>query len=303
MNHSFKLIVDPCNTERVEITSFLQYCALKNTLSKLTSNNIKPLDFNSNDVCFSYKVTDVDSDTSFTKYALMTQSEKYDFMDTLRECWDSSFFNAVSHCGDLHIFKSRRRYREVCVNDNNAVPDNFTVEDLCTIFMEYQTAKKYLAAYTPSNPEEICYAQIPKTTINDDTTISYDDGYMNFIIAGFNCKNENTKEYIKFVNCINEHIDFAMLHNCKRIANTYDDLCVYTEDPEITHKVLKNNQAIIDKMAEDIFYISLGLYGEQSYRHIIPNELQTSITNVVNTYETIVKEAGENLAALNKMIN
>ena len=93
MNHSFKLIVNPSNTEQVEITSLLQYCALKNILSKLTSNNIKPLDFNSNDVYFSNIITDVNPDVSFTKYALMTRSEKNNFQtETLWKIWDSLFF-------------------------------------------------------------------------------------------------------------------------------------------------------------------------------------------------------------------
>ena len=210
------------------------------------------------------------------------------------------FFNALSDCGHLHIFKERRQRLRNEYTDT--APDNFTVEDLCTIFMENQPAKKYLSEYVPEIPGEICYAQIPKT-INDDTTIHYDDNYINFIIAGFNCKNENTKEYIKFVNCINEHIDFSMLHNCKHIENTYDDLCVYTEDPDITHKVLMNNQKIIDTIAKDIYFINLYLHGDQSYRHIVSNELQTSITNVVNTYETVIKKAGENLAALKELIN
>ena len=183
MNHSFKLIVNPSNTEQVEITSLLQYCALKNILSKLTSNNIKPLDFNSNDVYFSNIITDVNPDVSFTKYALMTRSEKNNFQtETLGKIWDSLFFNALSDCGHLHIFKERRQRLRNEYTDT--APDNFTVEDLCTIFMENQPARKYLSEYIPEIPGEICYAQIPKT-INNNTTICYDDNYINFIITGF----------------------------------------------------------------------------------------------------------------------
>ena len=96
-------------------------------------------------------------------------------------------------------------------------------------------------------------------------------------------------------------LSIQILKNNGHIENIYDELCVYTEDPTIIHNVLKNNQVIIDKMASNIHYINYILHEKYSRRSVVFNELQTSITNVVNTYESSLKETGDNLAVLNDL--
>ena len=68
MNNSFKFIVNPKNTKQIEITSFLQYCALKNILSKFAPKYIESLDCNFNHILFSDTNKNFKPSTSFTKY-------------------------------------------------------------------------------------------------------------------------------------------------------------------------------------------------------------------------------------------
>ena len=298
MNHSFKFIVNPNNTENIEITSLLQYCALKNSLSELTSNNIKSLKYNEYPVFFSDAIKDVKPDASFTKYIQKKQSEKNAFKTkSLKDITAFSlFFNAISEIEYAGSFKGLRPWKY-----NNTAPDHYTVDDLYTIFMHYEYAKKYLLKYIPKNSEEVCYVQIPKTTTtNKGVDIRYDDSFINFDIIGSKYKDKEAKEeYVRLVNCINENVDFQILKNNGHLENTYDDLCVYTEDPDIIHKVLMNNQVIIDTMVNDIFYINYRLHEKYSHRSDVFNELQSSITNVVDTYETSKKKTEDNLLTLN----
>ena len=298
MNHSFKFIVHPNRTENVEITTLLQYCALKNILSNFDSNYIKSFEYNNQPVLFSDEITDVEPDASFTEYIQKKQDKRNDFISM---CLDNSndlslFFDAISEIEYPGSFKDLRPWEY-----NDIVPDDYSVNDLYTIFMRYEYAKRYLSKYIPKNSEEICYAQITRNTAND-IKIYYDDCYTKFTIISSNCEDEKSKEeYIKLVNCINENIDFQILKNNGHIENTYDELCVYTEDPTIIHNVLKNNQVIIDKMASNIHYINYVLHKKYSRRSVVFNELQTSITNIVNTYESTLKEIGDNLAVLNDL--
>jgi hypothetical protein len=62
-----------------------------------------------------------------------------------------------------------------------------------------------------------------------------------------------------------------------------------------------NNQQVIDTMASDIFYIKHRLHSKDFYKFNVCNELQTSIENVVETYETTKKETESKLAALNDL--
>ena len=64
-----------------------------------------------------------------------------------------------------------------------------------------------------------------------------------------------------------------------------------------------NNQSIIDTMASNIFYIKHRLHSKDFYKFNIYNELQTSIENVVETYETTKKEVEDKLVALNDLFN
>ena len=76
MDNSFKFIVNPKNTKQIEVTSFLQYCALKNTLSKFNSNKIKPFKTNYHSVEFRDDITKRCPEAGFTEYIQMEQSEK-----------------------------------------------------------------------------------------------------------------------------------------------------------------------------------------------------------------------------------
>ena len=298
MNHSFRFIVNP-NSKDLEITSLLQYCALKNTLSELTSNNIKSLKFNENPVLFADMFTRDKQCASFTEYIKKNQSEKNDFKtEILKEDSVSLFFNAISEIDYAGSFVASRSW-----NSNSITLNDYTVDDLYTIFMNHEHAKKYLLKYIPKNSEDICYALLPDA--NDKSNdIVYDDGVINFYIIGSGYKDKKAKEeYIKLVNYVNENIDFQIFKNNGHIENTYDDLCVYTEDPTIIHKVLMNNQSIIDTMASNIFYIKHRLHSKDFYKFNVYNELQTSIENVVETYETTKKEVEDKLAVLNDLFN
>ena len=301
VHDSFKFIVNPRNTTEIEITSFLQYCALKNNLSNLTSNNIKPLKYNKNPVLFTCDVTDIDPDASFTKYALMSQSEKNAFKTkTLKKNYYSLFFNALSDSGYLKYFKERRGMRFEYRND---APDYFTVDDLYIFFMEYTPKNNYLPTYIPKNSCDICYVQIPETT-DFDVNIYYNDNSINFdIIDSEHDDKETVEEFTKLVNCINESTNLQISKNDGHIENTYDNFCVYTEDPTIIHKVLMNNQRVIDTMRNYIIDIKYRQRGKYSQIFDILNELQTSITNVVNAHESIVKKTKDNLAVLNDLFN
>jgi hypothetical protein len=300
MNHSFKFIVNPSDVIKIEITSFLQYCALKNILSKFTSNNIKPLKNNKNLVLFDDKVTDA----SFTKYIQMTQSEKEAFKTScLKDVNDSSlFFDAISEIEYSGSFKDLRKPLEpqgpLEHNSNDSDEDEgYTVSNLYTIFMNHEHAKKYLLKYVPKNSEEVRYIRMHG--INDSSIIYYDDCYINFYIVDLNHEDEEDhKEYTKLVDCINTNTYLLMFMNKFHLENIYDDVCVYTEDPDTIHKVLMDNQAIIDTMASNISYMDNGLIKYYLHVYNVFNELQTSITNVANAYESTKKDVEDKLAVL-----
>ena len=292
MNHSFKFIVNPSDVIKIEITSFLQYCALKNILSKFTSNNIKPLKNNKNLVLFDDKVTDA----SFTKYIQMTQSEKETFKTTcLKDVNASSlFFDAISEIEYSGSFRDLRKPLELNSNDSD---ENYTVSDLYTIFMSHEHAKKYLSKYVPKNSEEIRYVRM--YGINDSSIIYYDDCYINFYIVDLNHEDdEDHKEYTKLVDCINTNTYLLMFMNKFHLENIHDDVCVYTEDPDTIHKVLMDNQAIINTMANNISHMDNKSVKYYLHVYNVFNELQTSITNVANAYESTKKEAEGKLAVL-----
>ena len=293
MNHSFKFIVNPDDVRKIEITSFLQYCALKNTLSKFTSNNIKSLKDNRNPVLFNDEI----KDASFTEYIQMTQSEKDTFKTTcLKDVNDSSlFFDAIS---EIEYTGSFRDLKKPLKNDSHDSNEEFTVDDLYAIFMNHEHAKKYLSKYVPKNSEEIRYIRMH--SINDSSIIYYDDCYIKFYIVDLNHEDKEVhKEYTKLVDCINTNTYLLMHMNKWHVENIHDDLCVYTEDPTVIHEVLMNNQAIIDRMASNISYMDNRLVKYYLHVYDIFNELQTSITNVANAYESIKKEAENKLAVLN----
>ena len=299
MNNSFKFIVNPNDTEDIEITSLLQYCALKNTLSNLTSNNIKPLKFNKNPVLFSSK----DIGTRFTEYIRMSRSERNAFKTkTLDECDDSVFFDALSECERAHPgFLRRREIHKRKYKD--ATQDNYTVDDLCTIFMSYDVSE-YLLKYIPEESCEICYAQISKATDNKNINIWYEDEYIRFdIIDSVHDDTGNIEEFTKLVDYINKSVGLQISKHDGHIENTYDNLCVYTKDPAIICKVLKNNQRIINKMLCCITDINHKPCGKYSRVFDISNELQTSITNVVNAHESMKKKIKDNLTVLNDLFN
>ena len=301
MNHSFKFIVNPSDVIKIEITSFLQYCALKNTLAKFTSNNIKSLINNKNHVIFNDKI----GDTSFTEYIQMTQSEREAFKTScLKSVNDSSlFFDAISEIEYPGSFRDLRKPLELNSNDLDEDEDeNYTVSDLYTIFMNHEYAKKYLSKYVPKNSEEVRYIKIHN--INDHALIYYDDCYVNFYVVDLNNKgSEDHKEYTKLIDCINTNTYLLMHMNKWHVENINDDICVYTEDPDTIHEVLMNNQQIIDTMASNISYMDNGLIKYYLHVNDILNELQTSITNVANAYESTKKEAENKLAMLNGLLN
>ena len=300
MNHSFKLIVNPSDTTEIEITSLLQYCALKNTLSELTSNNIRPLKFNRNPVLFSNE----NISTRFTEYIRMSRSERNTFKTkALDECDDSIFFDALSECECAHPGFLRRReiYRR---EYKDTTQDYYTVDDLCTNFMSIN-ASEYLLKYIPEDTCEVCYAEISKTNDNKDINICYEDEYISFdIIDSIHDDTGNTEEFTKLVDYIDESVGLQISKHDGHIENTCDNLCVYTKDPDIICKVLKNNQRIINEMISCITDIkSHKPCGKCSCVFDISNELQTSITNVVNARESIEKKTKDNLAALNDLFN
>ena len=304
MNHSFKFIVDPNNTTQVEITSLLQYYALKNTLANFTSNNIKSLNYNENPVIFSDTITDIKPDASFTEYIQKKQSKRDTFKaEYLEDITDFSlFFNAISEIEYPSSFKGPRPWKY-----NGIAPNYYTVDDLYTIFMRYEYAKMYLSKYIPKNSEEVCYVRILKSDFGrnqsdfDKPFIRYDDSFVKFDVV--NSNSENKEEYTRLVNCIKESVEVQISKNNGHIENTYDELCVYTEDPVIIHKVLMNNQKIIDTIAKYIFYINYRLHTNYFYKYNVFNELNTCITNVVETYESTKKETEDNLAVLNDLFN
>lgn len=300
MNHSFKIIVNPRITTEIEITSLLQYCALKNTLSKLTSNNIKPLKFNKNPVSFSSK----DIGTKFTEYIRMSRSERNAFKTkALEECDNSVFFDALSECECTHSGFLRRRERHRREYKDTA-PNNYTVDDLCTNFM-FINGSEYLLKYIPEESCEVCYAQIYKTTDGKDIEIWYEDDFISFnIIDSVHDDTGNIEEFNKLVDYINESVGLQISKHDGHIENTYDNLCVYTKDPDIICKVLKNNQRIINEMLSCIDDIkSHKPCGKYSCVFDISNELQTSITNVINAHESIEKKIKDNLTVLNDLFN
>ena len=300
MNNSFKFIVNPSDTTQIEITSLLQYCALKNILSEFNCKKIKSLSSKSNEVYFSRKNRNFNLGISFTTYIQKSQSERDALKTTCLEDIDefSLFFNAISEIEYPHSFRDLRPY-----GLGFSTYSNYLVNDLYTIFKHREYAKKYLSKYIPKTSEEVCYAQIPKTT-NKYDKIYYDDSFINFTVIEFDYKNkESDEEYIKLIKCINENVDFQFLRNKGYIENIVDDLCIYTKDPAIIHKVLMNNQSIIDTMVSDILYIHNRQQSKYSCRHVVSNELQSSITDVVNIYESRKKKAEDNLVVLNDLIN
>ena len=300
MNQSFKFIVNPSDTTEIEITSLLQYCALKNTLSEFTSNNINPFIYHETPVHFSNKVTDIDSYKDFAKYIQMTRSEKDAFKTKYLENTTnfSLFFDAISEIEYTEPFTDLRPND----NNNNRSTEYYIINDLYAIFMNHEYAKKYLSKYIPKNSEEVCYAEISDFLSNH---IKYEDKFIKFYHHWFQSNDiaTNDKGYTNLVKCIKENTDFQISKNNGHIENTCDDLCVYTEDPAIIHKVLVNNQAIIDKMANDISYINHRQHDNYSHRSIVFNELHTCITNVMDTCESIKKETEDNLTVLNDLIN
>ena len=297
MNNSFKFIVNSNNDEQVEITTLLQYCALKNILSKFNSNKIKPLKYNINPVLFSDKIIDDYPDASFTEYLQKEQSERDSFKTkTLKEDNVSLFFDALSNCEDSRFLTRRREILRKEYEDT--APNYYTVEDLCMIFMNHLSAKNYLSKYIIKNSEEICYAQMSGTA-EDYVDIWYDDKCIAFDIINFKCKDkEDIREFTKLVNCINESFELQFSKNNGLIADTCDDLCVYTEDPTTIREVLSNNQRIIDTTRKYINYMECTSRGRYSHIFNISNELQSSITNVINSYESRKKKIKNNSTAL-----
>ena len=227
----------------------------------------------------------------------MTQSEREAFKTTcLKGVNDSSlFFDAISEIEYPGSFRDLRP-SELNSNDSDEY-EEYTVSDLYTVFMNHEHAKKYLAKYVPKNSEEVRY--IKMHNINDHALIYYDDCYVNFYVVDRNHKDKEVlKEYTKLVNCINTTTYLLMHMNKWHVENINDDICVYTEDPATIHKVLMDNQQIIDTMASNISCMDNGLIKYYLHVNDILNELQTSITNVANAYESTRKEAKNKLAVL-----
>ena len=269
MNHSFKFIVRPNRYVEIEITSLLQYCALKNILSNFDLNNIKSLKYNENHVLFSETIINADPRASFTEYILMTQSERDAFKQkTFKEEGVSLFFDAISEVEYKNSFTDLRPTDYDFYGD----PFKYTVEDLYLIFMNHEHAKKYLSKYIPKNSKEIRYVDMDKNTWEDYIIRYYDNSIKFDIIDSWHKDKEVLKEYAKLINCIKRNTYFHYFKNNGHIENTYDEFCVYTEDPAIIHKVLMNNQAIIDKMANDISYINHRQHDNYSHRSIVFNE-------------------------------
>ena len=299
MSKSFRFIVEPGEkTIKIEITSLLQYCALKNILSKFILNNIKPLKCNKNPIRFGNKVTDFYPDTTFTKYVQMSKSERDSFKTKFLEenNYYSLFFDVLSK-NDCLIFFKEQIYLEEEYRDTT-VPDQYIVDHLYTFFMHCDYGYGYLSEYDSDVSYELCYVEIPKN-IDKDIDICCDDEYIHFdIINSKHNDKEDIEEFVRLIKCINESIELQILKNNGHIENTYDELCVYTEDPTVIHDVLRHNQHTI----RDIKYIidSINYKQHEKYSHVfnISNELNTSIANVINTYESKKKKTEDNLTVL-----
>lgn len=297
VHNSFKFIVNPCRkTTEIEITSLLQYCALKNILSKFILNNIKSLKCNKNPIRFGDEVTNVYPDASFTKYVQMPQSERDSFKTKISmEFSNTLFFDALSKKECLDFFKEQK-YLEQEYRDT--VQDHYIVDHLYTFFMNNYRSHKYLSEYETKHPYYICYVEIPKI-VDKDIDICYDDGCIHFdIINSEHNDKEDIEEFIRLINCINESIELQILKNNGHIENTYDELCVYTKDPTVIHDVLERNQLTIRDIKYNID--SLNYKPHEKYSHVfdISNELHTSIANVINTCETRKKKAEDSLTVL-----
>ena len=304
MNHSFKFIVNPNNTKQVEITTLLQYCALKNTFSEFIPNNIKSMNFSGNQVYFSNKNKNFNPDISFTKYIQMEQSErdifKTKYLNDINAF--SLFFDALSESENLNYFKERRHLR--FENKDTTSPDNYIIDDLYTVFMYHEYANRYLSKYIPKNSKEVCYVDMNKDS-RGNTDILYDDNFIKFNIIGTKHNDEEIEElvneYSSLVNCINDIIAIQISNNDGLVENTYDEFCIYTEDPNIIQKVLMNNQRIIDTTRRYIDNMKYRPCGKYSHTLDIFIELQTLITNIVNSCESSKKKAENRLAMLNNL--
>ena len=186
MNNSFKFIVNPNYTYEIEITSFLQYCALKNTLSEFNSNNIKPLKNNRNPVSFSNKITNIESNVSFTKYIQMERDEKDAFKTKIfKEEGVNLFFDAISDSLYSGLCKNRV-FLDLFHYDD---PDYQTVNDLYKFFTSGISAEYYLSKYIPKNSKEVCYQK--------KLSYQFTSYVFNLIISLPKCKvnNKNCKKY------------------------------------------------------------------------------------------------------------
>lgn len=284
MDNSFKFIVNPKNTKQIEVTSFLQYCALKNTLSKFNSNKIKPFKFNNSYVGFRDDITKRCPEADFAEYIQMEQSEKDNFTNSLKEEYldPSLFYEVLAECGHLK-----------CLN-YNPYSDDYMVNDLFDAFSGVYKIDEYLLKYIKNRsckkiPDFVC-VEIPETT-DKKFEICYDDECLFFYIiySGYDDK-EDIEEFAKLINCINESTKLQISKHNGHIENTHDDICVYTSDPDVICKVLNNNNEILGRMNRYINCIKDSLLKKKSYTFDIITELQSSITNVVNAYEYIKKD-------------
>lgn len=169
------------------------------------------------------------------------------------------------------------------------------VNDLFDAFSGVYKIDKYLLKYTKYRgckkiPSFVC-VEIPETT-DKDFEICYDDEclYFGIIYSEFDDK-EDIEEFAKLINCINESTKLQISKHNGHIENTHDNVCVYTSDPDTIYKVLNNNNnEILGKMHWYINCIKDKLLRKKCYTFDIVNELQSSITNVVNAYEYIKKD-------------
>ena len=242
MDNSFKFIVNPKNTKQIEVTSFLQYCALKNTLSKFNSNKIKPFKTNYNPVEFRDDITKRCPEADFIEYVQMEQSEKDNFTkDLKKEYLDPSlFYEVLAECEHLKCLK------------RSPYSDDYVVNDLFDAFSGVYKIDEYLLKYTKNrcckkSQCPVC-VEIPETT-DKDFEICYDDEclYFGIIYSEFDDK-EDIEEFAKLINCINESTKLQISKHNGHIENTHDNVCVYTSDPDVICKVLNNNNEILGKM-------------------------------------------------------
>ena len=288
MDNSFKFIVNPKNTKQIEVTSFLQYCALKNTLSKFNSNKIKPFKSNYHSVDFRDDITKRCPEACFTEYIQMEQSEKDNFTKSFKEEYRerSLFYEVLAVCGHLKSFKYKERPPSL---------NYCKVEDLFDAFSGVYKIDEYLLKYTKylscnKSPGFPCIEEMPETT-DKDFEICYDDEslYFGIVYSKYDDK-EDIKEFAKLINCINESTKLQISKHNGHIENTHDDICVYTSDPDVICKVLNNNNEILGRMNWYINCIKDSLLKKKSYTFDIITELQSSITNIVNAYEYIKKD-------------